>query len=206
MTEFFLNIVNMSISACWIVLAILLFRLVLKKAPKWINCVLWGIAGLRLVMPFSFESVFSLVPSAETITKVPDSPRPQINSGVSVIDNQINDYLQGNYFEGVTRPMGNFVPSFLSSALQICLSLKFIFLSSSLLVIVSALLRCLIIPNYLLVIKNESLHYLYYFFDQSPLLFLPVLEFVRAVSSSNLSFFLVTFSCVFLNRMYTFLC
>ena len=109
MAGIFLKIVNMSISACWIVLAILLFRLVLKKAPKWINCVLWGIAGLRLVMPFSFESVFSLVPSAETITKAPDSPRPQINSGVTVIDNQINDYLKGNYFEGVTRPVGNFV-------------------------------------------------------------------------------------------------
>ncbi len=109
MAGIFLKIVNMSISACWIVLAILLLRLVLKKAPKWINCVLWGIAGLRLVMPFSFESVFSLIPSAETITKAPDSPRPQIDSGVSVIDNQINGYLQGNYFEGVTRPMGNFV-------------------------------------------------------------------------------------------------
>ena len=109
MAGIFLKIVNMSISACWIVLAILLFRLVLKKAPKWINCVLWGIAGLRLVLPFSFESVFSLVPSAETITKAPDSPRPQINSGVTIIDNQINGYLQGNYFEGVTRPVGNFV-------------------------------------------------------------------------------------------------
>ena len=109
MAGIFLKIVNMSISACWIVLAIILLRFVLKKAPKWINCVLWGLAGLRLVLPFSFESVFSLIPSAETITKVPDSPRPQINSGVSVIDNQINDYLQGNYFEGVTRPMGNFV-------------------------------------------------------------------------------------------------
>ena len=70
---------------------------------------MWGLVAFRLVCPFSFESVFSLIPSAETITKVPDSPRPQINSGVSVIDNQINDYLQGNYFEGVTRPMGNFV-------------------------------------------------------------------------------------------------
>lgn len=109
MAGIFLKIVNMSISACWIVLAIILLRFVLKKAPKWINCVLWGLAGLRLVFSFSFESVFSLIPSAETITKVPDSPRPQINSGVSVIDNQINDYLQGNYFEGVTRPMGNFV-------------------------------------------------------------------------------------------------
>ena len=109
MTGIFLKIVNMSISACWIVLAIILLRLVLKKAPKWINCVLWGIAGLRLVMPFSFESIFSLIPSAETITKAPDSPRPHIDSGVSVIDNQVNDYLRGNYFEGVSRPMGNFV-------------------------------------------------------------------------------------------------
>lgn len=109
MADIFLKIVNMSISACWIVLAILLLRIILKKAPKWVNCILWGIVGLRLVMPFSFESVFSLVPSAETISKPVDSPRPQIESGVSVIDNQVNGYLQGNYFEGVTRPAGNFV-------------------------------------------------------------------------------------------------
>lgn len=109
MAGIFLKIVNMSISACWIVLAIILLRFVLKKAPKWINCVLWGLAGLRLVLPFSFESVFSLIPSAETITKAPDSPRPHIDSGVTIIDNQVNSYLQGNYFEGVTRPMGNFV-------------------------------------------------------------------------------------------------
>lgn len=109
MAGIFLKIVNMSISACWIVLAIILLRIVLKKAPKWINCVLWGIAELRLVMPFSFESIFSLIPSAETITKVPYSPRPHIDSGVPVIDNQVNGYLQGNYFEGVSRPMGNFV-------------------------------------------------------------------------------------------------
>ena len=109
MAGIFLKIVNMSISACWIVLAIILLRIVLKKAPKWINCVLWGLAGLRLVLPFSFESVFSLIPSAETITKTPDSPRPHIDSGVTIIDNQVNSYLQGNYFEGVTRPMGNFV-------------------------------------------------------------------------------------------------
>ncbi len=109
MADIFLKIVNMSISACWIVLAIVLLRIILKKAPKWVNCVLWGIAGLRLIMPFSFESVFSLIPSAETISKPVDSPRPQIESGVTIIDNQVNSYLKGNYFEGVTRPAGNFV-------------------------------------------------------------------------------------------------
>ena len=57
MADIFLKIFNMSVSACWIVLAVILFRAVLKKAPKWVNCVLWGIAGLRLGLPFSFESL-----------------------------------------------------------------------------------------------------------------------------------------------------
>ena len=65
MAAIFLKTVNMSISACWIVLAIMLLRIALKKAPKWINCILWGIVGLRLVMPLSFESIFSLIPSVE---------------------------------------------------------------------------------------------------------------------------------------------
>lgn len=108
MSEFFLNIVNMSISASWIVLAVLLLRLLLKKAPKWINGILWGIVGLRLIMPFSFESIFSLIPSRETISKAPDSPRPHFESGVTIIDNQVNDYLGEHYYEGVTRPTGHF--------------------------------------------------------------------------------------------------
>lgn len=109
MAGIFLKIVNMSISACWIILAIILLRIVLKKAPKWINCILWGIAGLRLVMPFSFESVFSLIPSAETISKPISSPQPYFKSGINAVDNQVNGYLQEYYYEGVTRPTGNFV-------------------------------------------------------------------------------------------------
>lgn len=98
----------MSISASWIVLAVLLLRLLLKKAPKWINGILWGIVGLRLIMPFSFESIFSLIPSSETISKAPDSPRPHFESGVTIIDNQVNDYLGEHYYEIVTRPTGHF--------------------------------------------------------------------------------------------------
>lgn len=109
MADIFLKIVNMSISASWIVLAVLVLRLLLKKAPKWINGVLWGIVGLRLIMPFSLESIFSLIPSSETISKAPDSPRPHFESGVTIIDNQVNDYLKGRYFEGVSRPVNHFV-------------------------------------------------------------------------------------------------
>ncbi len=108
MAGLFLQIVNMSISASWIVLVVLVLRLVLKKAPKWINGILWGIVGLRLVMPFSIESVFSLLPSGETISKAPESPRPYFESGVAILDTQVNDYLKGTYFEGVTRPTGHF--------------------------------------------------------------------------------------------------
>ena len=106
MSDIFLKIVNMSISAGWIVLAVLLLRLLLTKAPKWINCILWGIVGLRLIMPFSLESVFSLIPSTETISKTPESPRPYFESGITIVDNQVNDYLRGTYFEGVSRQIG----------------------------------------------------------------------------------------------------
>ena len=92
MADIFLKIVNMSISACWIVLAILLLRIILKKAPKWINCVLWGIVGLRLVMPFSFESMFSLIPSAEFI------PQELVHShsSVDVKGTEILNYVGNN--------------------------------------------------------------------------------------------------------------
>ena len=109
MSGFFLSIVNMSISASWIVLAVLLLRILLKKAPKWITVLLWGIVAIRLICPFSIESVMSLIPSAETITKAPDAPRPHFESGFTIIDNQVNDYLGGHYYEGVTRPTGHFV-------------------------------------------------------------------------------------------------
>ena len=109
MGDIFLKIVNMSISASWIVLVILLIRLLLKKAPKWITVLLWGIVAIRLVCPFSIESVLSLIPSAETITKAPNAPRPHFESGVTIIDSQVNDYLGGHYYEGVTRPAGHFL-------------------------------------------------------------------------------------------------
>ena len=81
MSEFFLNIVNMSISASWIVLAVLLLRLLLKKAPKWITVLLWGIVAVRLICPFTIESVMSLIPSAETISPQVLIENPEINTG-----------------------------------------------------------------------------------------------------------------------------
>lgn len=63
----FVKIVNMSVAAGWLILAVVLLRLLLKKAPKWISCVLWAMVAVRLVCPFSLESALSLIPSSETI-------------------------------------------------------------------------------------------------------------------------------------------
>ena len=94
MSGFFLSIVNMSISASWIVLAVLLLRLLLKKAPKWISVLLWGIVAVRLICPFSIESVMSLIPSAETISpEIMMENTPAINSGVPIINNFVNPII-----------------------------------------------------------------------------------------------------------------
>ena len=108
MNELFLNIVNMSISASWLVLVVLILRFVLKKAPKWVNILLWGIVAIRLICPFSFESALSLIPSAETFPeKVISGPSFDVQTGITPVDNRINDYLGDRYFEGVTVPANN---------------------------------------------------------------------------------------------------
>ena len=108
MNVLFLKIVNMSISASWLVLVVLILRFVLKKAPKWVNILLWGIVAIRLICPFSFESALSLIPSAETFPeKVISGPSFDVQTGITPVDNRINDYLGDRYFEGVTVPANN---------------------------------------------------------------------------------------------------
>ena len=94
MEAVFIKALNMSVSAGWLILAVIVLRLLLKKAPKWISVVLWGIVGLRLVLPFSLQSVFSLIPSSEVVSpSIGYAQHPEINSGVSVIDNAVNPTL-----------------------------------------------------------------------------------------------------------------
>ena len=108
MNELFLKIINMSISASWLVLAVRILRFVLKKAPKWVNVLLWGIVAIRLICPFSFESALSLIPSAETFPeKVISGPSFDVQTGITPVDNRINDYLGDRYLEGVTVPANN---------------------------------------------------------------------------------------------------
>ena len=99
MSGIFLKLLNLSISAGWLVLVVLALRLVLKRAPKWVNVLLWGMVALRLVLPFSIESALSLIPSAETLSPevVRFDPAPTITSGVTIIDNAVNPSLSESF-------------------------------------------------------------------------------------------------------------
>lgn len=99
MGDIFLKLLNMSITAGWLILAVLCIRLLFKKIPKWVSCLLWGAVALRLICPFSIESPFSMLPSTEPIKtsavvegEVQDQI-PSIDSRLNVVEHTINPML-----------------------------------------------------------------------------------------------------------------
>ncbi len=107
MTSVFLHFLNLSITAGWMVLVVLLLRLCLKKAPRWITCVLWGLVALRLVVPFTIESSVSLIPATKVVVSTNDTDlsTPVINSGMTAIDKPLNDWLQTPVKPPVQSPL-----------------------------------------------------------------------------------------------------
>ncbi|MGN0244971.1 MAG: M56 family metallopeptidase [Lachnospiraceae bacterium] len=98
MDKIFILILNNALVAGWMILAVLVFRLLFKKAPKWMNCLLWGLVAIRLFIPFSIESVFSLIPSAKPIpANFEYAQIPQIDSGIQSINTVINPVLADNF-------------------------------------------------------------------------------------------------------------
>ena len=98
MSEVFLKIVNMSISAGWLVLAVLVLRFVMKKAPRWVLVLLWGIVAIRLICPFSIESALSLIPSTETISpEIMMDRTPEISTGIESLDRVVNPMISTSF-------------------------------------------------------------------------------------------------------------
>jgi len=104
MEAVFLHILNIAITASWLVLAVVLLRFVLKKAPKWATCLLWGIVALRLLLPFSLESALSLIPDAEPIPEsIIITGTPTVNSGLEGVDQvpgQVPDQVVDSVISG----------------------------------------------------------------------------------------------------------
>lgn len=98
MSELFLKILNLSITASWLILAIIIIRPLMRKVPKWIVCALWALAAFRLICPFSFESALSLIPSSETVPHdIAMKAEPAIDSGLSSVNNMINPLISDNF-------------------------------------------------------------------------------------------------------------
>ncbi len=94
MTDIFIKLLNMSIVAGWLVIAVLLLRPVLKKAPSWIFCVLWAFVALRLLIPFSVQSKTSVVPSVETVPpEIVYTDVPEIHTGLPTFNSYLNPYI-----------------------------------------------------------------------------------------------------------------
>ena len=97
MSELFLTVLNMSLTAGYVIIFVILIRLLLKKAPKVISYALWGVAAFRLIIPFSFESMFSLMPRNTNVVPIPHDiiyqQSPQVNSWIGVVDSLINNSL-----------------------------------------------------------------------------------------------------------------
>ena len=97
-TDLFLNVLNMSISALWLVLAVLLLRFALKRVPRWIHVLLWAFVAIRLVCPIRMESVLSLIPTAQTVApEIMLSPTPSVDTGIEIINDAVNPIIQSSF-------------------------------------------------------------------------------------------------------------
>ncbi len=104
MEAVFLKNFNMSFTTCWLILAVIVLRLLLNKAPKRIRVIMWALVAVRLICPFSFKSIFSLIPSNEIITlDSVHSPTPTINSGINSINNIANPVIAESFGSDITQ-------------------------------------------------------------------------------------------------------
>lgn len=99
MGDLFLKLFNRSITAGWLILAVLCIRLLFRKNSKWVNCLLWGVVAIRLICPFSIESQFSILPSVEPIKSSAvvegevQNYIPSIDSHLTIVENTLNPIL-----------------------------------------------------------------------------------------------------------------
>lgn len=94
MDALFLHLLNLSLTAGWLVLAVIAVRLLLRRTPRWIFCALWALVAVRLLCPVSLESALSLIPSAEPVPPaILQADTPEIASGFAPLNDAVNPIL-----------------------------------------------------------------------------------------------------------------
>ena len=113
MSELFLTVLNMSLTASYVILFVIPVRLLLKKAPKAVSYALWSVVAFRLIIPFSFESIFSLMPRNTNAVPIPHDivyqQSPQINSGIEAVDSFVNQSLPAPAVGASANPLQIYV-------------------------------------------------------------------------------------------------
>jgi beta-lactamase regulating signal transducer with metallopeptidase domain len=113
LSELFLTVLNMSLTASYVILFVIIVRLLLQKAPKFISYALWGVVAFRLIIPFSFESMFSLIPRNTNIVPIPHDiiyeQSLQVNSGKEVVDSFVNNSLPAPAVGASANPLQIYV-------------------------------------------------------------------------------------------------
>ncbi|MBQ5966347.1 MAG: M56 family metallopeptidase [Clostridiales bacterium] len=110
MNTLFIRLLNLSIAATWIILAVILIRAFSKKAPKWFPCILWALVGIRLLCPVTIPSPLSLVPREEVIPiNITEEKEPEVDSEMPVIAYTADPELGNVDHENTVVPSGNIV-------------------------------------------------------------------------------------------------
>lgn len=111
----FIKLLNLSIQASILIVVVLLLRFILNKSPKWMKCLLWALVAIRLVCPFSIESIFSLAPDAEVVNMDNYVGMPNIQSEAAGTDRSVNKYVETHDNEGVAVEKKNTNPIYFLS-------------------------------------------------------------------------------------------
>lgn len=122
MEAIFLKLLNMSITASWLVFAVFLLRILFRKAPKFVSMLLWALVGIRLVCPFSLKSILSVIPNPEPVpSEILTAEHPVIQSGISAVNETMNPVLSETFApsaETGASPLGSL--AFIASVLWLC--------------------------------------------------------------------------------------
>ena len=174
MNGLFLAILKMSLAASFVILAVCILRLVFSRAPKWITLLLWGVVGLRLVLPVTLGDLFDVsspemnsagilsVESGEIASDLPldnlhttDFGTDEKQCRLFLIDNRVNNFLDSKYQESISA----------QSELQPFSLLSFIWLCGIIVLLLYTIVRyvnlrqkiCTAVPLYDNICQSENI-------------------------------------------------
>lgn len=149
MTTVFIAILNMSITASYVALAVIMIRLLLKKAPKVFSYALWLAVLIRLVLPSSFNSAFSFLNFLKPTTQTNSRTMEYIPFNIGLMQTPVVDLGSSGINQLVNSPLPPASPYASINPMQITMEIAGLIWGIG---VVMLLIYCVI--SYLKVINN----------------------------------------------------